>query len=147
MDFGVAPIPEPRVGSGHYSWGGGFVAEIPKGSYNVEEAVEFVLYLTGSEGAEYWAAHNFDNVANIAGSNNAASSDILSEKGKVVYQMAADNLNWTVMTPQLLTAPEYWNLVNPEKDAFILGRKSAEEALETAQKSVEELIENQKSKN
>jgi len=146
MDFGVAPIPEALPGSGHWSWGGGFVAEIPKGSKNVEEAVEFLMYLTGEEGGEYWALKNFDNVASIQGSLNAAKSPELSEKGREVYQMAADNLNWTVMTPHLLTAPEYWNLVNPEVDAFMMDKKSVEEALYDAQMKVEELIKIEKEK-
>lgn len=147
LDVGVVPIPEALPGSGHWSWGGGFVAEIPKGSKHVEEAVEFLLYLTGPEGAGYWAAKNFDNVANIGGSLRAAESPLLSEKGKGVYRMAAENMNWTIMTPHPLFAPEYWNLVNPEMDAFMLGKKSAEEALESAQKAVEELIENEKGRN
>ena len=146
MDLGVAPLPEARPGSGHWSWGGGFVAEIPKGAKHVKEAVEFLQYLTGPAGAEHWAVMNFDNVANIEGSARAAKSSVLTAKGQEVYKMAADNLNWTTITPHPMYAPEWWNLVNPETDAFMMGRKTAEQALLDAQRAVERLIENTKSK-
>ena len=32
FDFGVIQIPEKKKGSGHWSWGGGFVLEVPQGA-------------------------------------------------------------------------------------------------------------------
>ncbi|WP_366248464.1 ABC transporter substrate-binding protein [Terribacillus aidingensis] len=141
LDFGVAPLPEKTSGSGHTSWGGGFVAEIPKGSSHPDEAWEFIKYLTDTEAQEYWAVKNFDNVANIEASESAATSDELSDKDQMVYEMAAQNLNDTLLTPMPAYAPDYVNLINPQLDAILLENKPAQEALDKAQQDVEELVE------
>jgi multiple sugar transport system substrate-binding protein len=44
MDFGVAPIPAVSQNEKNWSQGGGFVAEIPKGSKNPDEAWKFIEY-------------------------------------------------------------------------------------------------------
>ncbi len=144
LNFGVAKLPERTEGSGHTSWGGGFVAEIPEGSKNAEEAWEFIKYLTGAEAQEYWAVKNFDNVANIEAAENAAKSDEMSETDRMVYQMAVDNMDETLLTPVPVNAPDFTNLINPEIDAVLLGKKSSEEGLKAAQAAVEKLIEKNK---
>jgi multiple sugar transport system substrate-binding protein len=144
LDFGVAMLPERTEGSGHTSWGGGFVAEIPEGSKNAEEAWEFIKYLTGAEAQEYWAVKNFDNVANIEAAENAAKSEELSEIDRMVYQMAVDNMDQTLLTPVPVNAPDFINLINPELDAVLLGKKTSAEGLQAAQSAVEKLIEKNK---
>lgn len=144
VEFGVVPIPEKEEGSGHWSWGGGFVAEVPKGAKHKKEAVEFVKYLAGEEAQYYWAAKNFDNVANIKASEKAANGSELPELDKSVYKMAVDNLEVTKLTPVPLTAPDYINLVNPQVDAAKLGQVKPEKALKKAQKDVEKLIQSKK---
>ncbi|MBM7551521.1 ABC transporter substrate-binding protein [Thalassobacillus pellis] len=138
MNVGVAKLPAREEGSGHTSWGGGFVAEVPKGSDTPEEAVEFIKYLTGKEAQKYWAVKNFDNVANIAGAEAAAKE--LEGLDKKVYELAVENMDNTVLTPIPLAAPEYLNTVNPIVEEVLLGTKSPEEALAEAQKKVEELV-------
>jgi multiple sugar transport system substrate-binding protein len=144
LNFGVAMLPERTEGSGHTSWGGGFVAEIPEGSKNAEEAWEFIKYLTGAEAQEYWAVKNFDNVANIEAAENAAKSEELSEIDRMVYQMAVDNMDQTLLTPVPVNAPDFINLINPELDAVLLGKKTSSEGLQAAQSAVEKLIEKNK---
>lgn len=144
LNFGVAPMPEYEPGNGHTSWGGGFVAEIPEGSSDPEAAWEFIEYLTGAEAQEYWAVKNFDNIANIEAAEAAAESDELSEEGQMVYKMAIDSMENTLLTPAPVEAPGYYNLINPQVDEFFLGSMTAEEALEKAQTDVENLIEKNK---
>ena len=142
LNFGVAPMPEYEPGNGHTSWGGGFVAEIPEGSSDPEAAWEFIEYLTGAEAQEYWAVKNFDNIANIEAAEAAAESDELSEEGQMVYKMAIDSMENTLLTPAPVEAPGYYNLINPPVDEFFLGSMTAEEALAQAEADVENLIEN-----
>lgn len=144
LNFGVAMLPEKEEGNGHTSWGGGFVAEIPEGSSHPEEAWEFIKHLTGKEAQEYWAVKNYDNVANIEAAEAAAVSSELPEKDRVVYQMAVDNMPNTLLTPVPLVAPDFMNLVNPEIDNAILGKKTPEQALKDAQAAVEQLVEENK---
>ncbi|PZD97444.1 ABC transporter substrate-binding protein [Paenibacillus sambharensis] len=140
VDFGIAPIPEYEEGSGHYSSGGGFVVEIPYGSDHPDEAWEFIKYLTDVEAQKYWAVKNFDNIANIEASRQAAGSDELSETGRMVYSEAVRNLDVTKMFPIPAFAPDYRSLLNPQADAALQGDKMPEEALEQAQEDVEALV-------
>ncbi|GGH84782.1 multiple sugar transport system substrate-binding protein [Pullulanibacillus pueri] len=142
MDFGVAPMPEMTSGNGHTSWGGGFVAEIPKGAKHPDASYEFIKFLTSAKEQAYWASKNFDNVANIQGSKDAAKD--LSGKAKEVYQLAVENLDQTLITPQPIEAPDYTSLVNPEIDKVMLGKKSPQAALDDAQKAVEKLAKSNK---
>ncbi|HEY4553094.1 MAG TPA: ABC transporter substrate-binding protein [Bacillaceae bacterium] len=144
LNFGVAPLPEREKGSGHLSWGGGFVAEIPEGSKHPEEAWEFIKYLTDVEAQEYWAVKNFDNVANKEAADKAAKNTEMPEKDRAVYQAAVDNMEVTLLTPIPVHAPDFPSLLNPEFDAALLGKKSPEQALSDAQKAVEKLIEKNK---
>ncbi|WP_226528416.1 ABC transporter substrate-binding protein [Metabacillus niabensis] len=144
MDFGVAPMPEMEPGNGHTVWGEGFVAEVPFGAKNPEASWEFIKYLTGPEAQEYWAVQNFDNVANIEGSENAANSSEFDEDSKRVFDAAITNMEHTILTPFPLEAPDLNNLVNPEFEKALLGEQTPKEALEAAQKAVEKLAESSK---
>ena len=137
----MAPLPEYEPGNGHTSWGGGFVAEIPEGSSDPEAAWAFIEYLTGAEAQEYWAVQNFDNVANIEAAEDAAENDELSEEGQMVYQMAVESMENTLLTPAPVEAPGFYNYINPHVDEFFLGSMTAEEALAQAQADVEDLIQ------
>ncbi|MCF2946089.1 hypothetical protein [Paenibacillus tarimensis] len=89
---------------------------------------------------EYWAVKNFDNVAKIEASRQAADSDELNETGKMVYAEAVRNLDMTKMFPIPAFAPDYRSLLNPQADAALLGDKTPEEALQQAQEDVEALV-------
>lgn len=144
LNFGVAELPEREEGNGHTSWGGGFVAEIPEGSDNADEAWEFIKYLTDIEAQEYWAVKNFDNVANIEAGEKAAQSKDMPEKDQMVYQMAVDNMEDTLLTPVPTYAPDFMGLIKPEIDSILLGKKSADQGMQDAQSAVENLIEKNK---
>ncbi|MBD2872533.1 ABC transporter substrate-binding protein [Paenibacillus arenilitoris] len=140
VNFGIAPIPEYKPGSGHISSGGGFVIEMPYGAKHPEASWEFMKYMTDVQAQEYWAIKNFDNVANIEASEKAATNAELDEKGKLVYGEAVKNLKDTKIFPIPAFAPDFRSLLNPLAEAALLGQKTAEEALEQAQKEVEALV-------
>jgi multiple sugar transport system substrate-binding protein len=68
----------------------------------------------------------------------------LSEIDRMVYQMAVDNMDQTLLTPVPVNAPDFINLINPELDAVLLGKKTSSEGLQAAQSAVEKLIEKNK---
>ncbi len=140
VDFGIAPIPEYQAGTGHYSSGGGFVIEIPYGAKHPEASWEFMKFMTDVQAQEYWAIKNFDNVANIEASKQAAQNAELDEKGKWVYNEAVKNMEVTKIYPIPYFAPDFRNLLNPEADAALLGKETPEKALEKAQAEVEKLV-------
>lgn len=139
VKYGVAELPAREEGSGHWSWGGGFVVEIPYGSKHPEEAYEFIKYLTDVEAQTYWAKWCLDMVAN----KEAASAPELQEID--VYRVAVDNMKQTLITPVPIFAPDYMgNLVQPQFDAAMLGKVGPQDALAKAQKDVEDLIKSNK---
>ncbi|OOE12844.1 ABC transporter substrate-binding protein [Fictibacillus arsenicus] len=139
MDFGVAPIPAVSKNEKNWSQGGGFVAEIPKGSKNPDEAWKFIEYLTDTEAQTYWATENFDNVANIKAAEKAQS--LLEGKDKEVYGATVKNMEVTKLHPVPVNAPDYQSKINPTIDAVLLGERKAEEALKEAEKSVKQSID------
>lgn len=141
FNFGVAPLPEHEEGSGNWSWGGGFVLEIPYGAENPEASYEFMKYLTSTEVQEEFGLNSFDIMANQEANTNLATHPDLDEEGQMIYEMAHRNLEDTVITPVPLTAPDFGSLVNGEIDNVLLGNQSPEEALKAAQASVENLVE------
>lgn len=140
FNFGVAPLPEYEEGSGNWSWGGGFVLEIPEGAENPEASYEFMKYLTSTEVQEKFGMNSFDIMANEEANTNLATHPDLDEKGHMIYEAAHKNLEHTVITPVPLNAPDFSALVNQEIDNVFLGNKSPQEALKDAQTSVENLV-------
>lgn len=140
FNFGVAQLPEKEKNSGHYSWGGGFVLEIPYGADHPDESYEFMKYLTSTEVQEKFGLNSFDIMANIEANENLIDHPDLDENGHMIYEMAHKNLNTTIITPVPLTAPDYHSLVNSPIDEVLLGTRGVAEALEEAQKSVENLV-------
>jgi multiple sugar transport system substrate-binding protein len=138
MDFGVAPIPAVSQSEKNWSQGGGFVAEIPKGSKNPDEAWKFIEYLTDTKAQTYWASENFDNVANKKAAEKALS--MLEGKDKEVYQATVDNMKVTKLHPIPVDAPDYQSKINPTIDAVLLGERKAAEALKEAEKSIKQSI-------
>lgn len=146
FDFGVMQLPEKTKGSGHWSWGGGFVLEIPYGAKHAKESYEFMKYLTSEKVQEKFGEKSFDIMANKTANENLVKNKNLSEKGQMVYKMADDNFPNTVITPVPLTAPDYNSLVNEQLDQALMGSKSPEAALQAAQKAVTDLVKQNKTK-
>ena len=144
FDFGVIQIPEKETGSGHWSWGGGFVLEVPLGAKDPEASYEFIKYLSTPEVQEKFGEKSFDIMANKTANENLVNNSNLDEKGQMIYQMADENFANTVITPVPLTAPDYNSLVNEQIDQILLGNKSPADGLADAQKAVEDLVEQNK---
>jgi len=144
FEFGVIQIPEKESGSGHWSWGGGFVLEVPYGAKDPEASYEFIKYLSTPEVQEKFGEKSFDIMANRTANENLANNDNLDENGQMIYQMADENFANTVITPVPLTAPDFSSLVNEQIDQIMLGSKTPAEGLADAQKAVEDLVEQNK---
>lgn len=140
FDFGVMQLPEKEEGSGHWSWGGGFVLEVPYGAKDPEASYEFIKYLSSPEVQEKFGEKSFDIMASKTANENLVNNDNLTDKGKMIYQMADENFKNTVITPVPLDAPDYTTLVNEQIDQILLGTKSPKEGLADAQKAVENLV-------
>ncbi|WP_208559980.1 ABC transporter substrate-binding protein [Marinilactibacillus kalidii] len=141
FEFGVAPLPEKEEGSGHWSWGGGFVLEVPENTDHPEESYDFMKYLSSTEVQEKFGMNSFDIMANTEANENLKTHEELDEMGQMIYELADQNLAVTTITPVPLNAPDFNSLVNTEIDAAFLGQKTAKEALDDAQESVENLAE------
>lgn len=144
FEFGVIQIPEKESGSGHWSWGGGFVLEVPFGAKDPEASYEFIKYLSTPEVQEKFGEKSFDIMANRTANENLVNNDNLDENGQMIYQMADENFANTVITPVPLTAPDFSSLVNEQIDQIMLGSKTPAEGLADAQKAVEDLVEQNK---
>ncbi|MER2004880.1 MAG: ABC transporter substrate-binding protein [Enterococcus casseliflavus] len=144
FDFGVIQIPQKQSGSGHWSWGGGFVLEVPYGAKDPEASYEFIKYLSTPEVQEKFGEKSFDIMANRTANENLVNNDNLDENGQMIYQMADENFANTVITPVPLTAPDFSSLVNEQIDQIMLGSKTPAEGLADAQKAVEDLVEQNK---
>ena len=144
FEFGVIQIPEKESGSGHWSWGGGFVLEVPYGAKDPEASYEFIKYLSTPEVQEKFGEKSFDIMANRTANENLVNNDNLDENGQMIYQMADENFANTVITPVPLTAPDFSSLVNEQIDQIMLGSKTPAEGLSDAQKAVEDLVEQNK---
>lgn len=144
FEFGVIQIPEKESGSGHWSWGGGFVLEVPYGAKDPEASYEFIKYLSTPEIQEKFGEKSFDIMANRTANENLVNNDNLDENGQMIYQMADENFANTVITPVPLTAPDFSSLVNEQIDQIMLGSKTPAEGLADAQKAVEDLVEQNK---
>ncbi len=144
FEFGVIQIPEKESGSDHWSWGGGFVLEVPYGAKDPEASYEFIKYLSTPEVQEKFGEKSFDIMANRTANENLVNNDNLDENGQMIYQMADENFANTVITPVPLTAPDFSSLVNEQIDQIMLGSKTSAEGLADAQKAVEDLVEQNK---
>ena len=79
-------------------------------------------------------------MANKEANEKLATSSDLDESGQMIYEVANEVLAETILTPVPLTAPDYLPLVNSEIDEALQGKKTPKEALDDAQKSVENLV-------
>lgn len=137
-NYGVALLPALEEGGEHNSWGGGFSVEIPYGAKDVEGSWEFAKFITSKESQVYWASQVYDTVANIEACKDPSLTEI------PVFAMALEAMPTTVVTLDRLSAPGASDLVLPYIDEIILGEKEPKEALDEAQKQVEELMERSK---
>ncbi|WP_153462912.1 ABC transporter substrate-binding protein [Sediminibacillus terrae] len=135
LDYGVATMPAYNENTEPWSTGGGFVMEIPKGAKNPEASMKFIKYLTDVEAQTYWGENNFDNIANKKATEQITEN--LDGKGEEIFHKSMESLEHTYLSITPPEYPEYENLVNPLIDDALNGKISVEEALDQAQKDVE----------
>lgn len=141
FNFGVAPLPEFQEGTGNWTWGGGFALEIPYGAEHPDASYEFMKYLTSTEVQEKFGLTSFDIMANQQANQNLVQNNELEEEAQMIFQLADTNFENTVLTPVPLVAPDFNSLINGQIDEALLGNVTAQEALDNAQASVENLVE------
>ncbi|WP_159635935.1 ABC transporter substrate-binding protein [Erysipelothrix anatis] len=141
FDVGVAFIPEYEPGTGHTSWGGGFVAEIPYGAKNKEESWQFIKHLTGFDSQTKWGYLNFDNVAHIEASNAVPDNFVNNPVDAAIYEVLAANMTHTILTPTPSEIPNYADLANAVFEEIILERITIEEGLTKLQHELEQAYE------
>ncbi|WP_068774032.1 ABC transporter substrate-binding protein [Paenibacillus sp. FJAT-26967] len=135
LDYGVAPIPERKAGSGHWSSGSGYALEIPQGAKHPEAAWEFIEYLTSAEAQQSWSLRNMEMSANKDVMYNNQMAD------NPVYQAVSSNLEVTRLFAEPLSAPDFKSVIASQIDEALLGIRSPEEALRNAQSEVIHLME------
>lgn len=141
FSFGVAPLPAFKAGAGNWSWGGGFDVEIPYGAKDPAGSFTFMKFLTGTWAQEYWAAHEFDTVGNVAAAQQASNDPLMVKDSAMVYKAAIANMKWTVLTPDPWYAPGYADIINPTENAAANGQMDPKRALQKEQQAVEQLIQ------
>ncbi len=139
FEFGVFELPERKNGTGHWTWGGGFVLEIPYGAAHPEESYEFMEYLTSEKVQMKFGEKSFDIMANQNANVNLVNGDSLSDDGKMIYKMADQAFSKTVLTPVPLNAPGYNTTLQAKIDEVLLKGKDPQKALDEAQKTIEEM--------
>lgn len=138
-DIGYAPVPEMKAGSGNWTYGGGFVLEIPYGAKHPEESFEFMKYMTDVAAQKYWGQYLFDNVA-----NKTAANDPDLSTNNPVSKFATDNMKWTLVSPVPNNAPDYTSVTNPNIESALAGKTDAKTALDKAQSAVQDLMNSNK---
>ncbi|HEY4538303.1 MAG TPA: ABC transporter substrate-binding protein [Erysipelothrix sp.] len=141
FEFGVIQLPEREEGTGHWSWGGGFVVEIPFGAEHPEESFEFMNYLTSKNVQMKFGEKSFDIMANQEANLALVKGDSLDQTGKMIYAMADKNFRETTLTPTPLSAPGFQSVLKGYLDDILLGKTTPEKGLSDAQKAVEKLQE------
>lgn len=135
MNYGVAAIPYPTNGKPNSTWTNSNAWMIPKGSKNAEAALKFIAFTTDPQRAGAWA----DTVYNITPVKAGVSLQKVS--GQPVMKLAADlisggNAFTSPTTPLIL---ELQTELNTAFESVQQGAKSAEQALTTAQKNIDQL--------
>ncbi|MGC2951996.1 ABC transporter substrate-binding protein, partial [Enterococcus faecium] len=77
--------------------------------------------LSSPEEQEKFGEKRFDIMASNTANENLVNYDNLTDKGKMIYQMADENFKNSVITPVPLDAPDYTTLVNEQIDQNLLG--------------------------
>ncbi|OIL37129.1 ABC transporter substrate-binding protein [Oenococcus oeni] len=144
FDFGVIPLPKKTTNSQHWTWGGGFVLEVPHGAKHPKASYEFIKYLASTKVQKKFGEKSFDIMANKKANNELVTDKKLSTKSRMIYRAAVQNFAHTVITPAPLSAPGYNSLVNQEIDQIFLGKQTPRAALNQAQRLVQNLVKQNK---
>lgn len=138
LEYGVIKLPEFKAGNGHTANGDGFVLEIPKGAKCPEGSYEFIKYVTGPEGQAFMEEYLRDLSAR---NDMDPNSEYRSNPVTLGLTECLAETN-TVVTAEEMVG--YADVINPLIEEGTLGLKPTDEALDNAQKALEEFIANNK---
>lgn len=129
LDFGVAPLPHNDSPA---SWSNGFSVEITATTRNPDAAWRFMEYLMSAEVQAAYALRNGSMVGNQAAATDPA---LMADE---VWAVMVEQMAVSRFRPFVMEAPTWYDTaLQPEVDAALLGRKSAQQALDDAQSSLE----------
>ncbi len=136
LEYGVIPLPEFKEGNGHLANGGGFVLEIPKGAKCPEGSYEFIKYVTSKDTQDFLSTSlgDFSARNDFDDSTEFFKNPITKEIAKCLEETN------TLVVPNALKG--YQDIINPLVEEGTLGLKSTDEALDNAQKALEDFIAN-----
>lgn len=134
LEYGVIPIPEFKEGNGHLANGGGFVLEIPKGAKCPEGSYEFIKYVTSRETQDFLATNigDFSARNDFDDTTEFLKNPINQDLSKCLEE------TFTLIVPNELKG--YQDVINPLLEEGTLGLISTDEALDNAQKALEDFI-------
>lgn len=134
LEYGVIPIPEFKEGNGHLANGGGFVLEIPKGAKCPEGSYEFIKYVTSRETQDFLATNigDFSARNDFDDTTEFFKNPINQDLSKCLEE------TFTLIVPNELKG--YQDVINPLLEEGTLGLISTDEALDNAQKALEDFI-------
>lgn len=139
FEFGVFQLPEYKEGTGHYTWGGGFVLEIPYGAKHPKESYQFMKYLTDKKVQEKFGQASFDIMANKAANRSLIKGNQLNTEGKMIYQLADEVFPYTILTPVPLKSPGFQPILKGKIDDILIKGEDPEKALQEAEEKIEKL--------
>ncbi len=135
MDYGVAPLPAGPSAKELGAAGGGFIIEVPKGSKHVAEATEFVKFMSGEWATSRWAKEQRDVMINKAANEEPSLKEIPA------WQSVLDLMIYTHVARRHPYAPDAGGAKGKAvEDVMAAGVKTPKEALDFAQKEVEQMI-------
>ena len=138
LDYGVIPLPEFKEGTGHVANGGGFVLEIPKGAKDPEGSYEFIKYVTSRETQDFLSTNigDFSARNDFDDSTEFMSNPLNQDLSKCLSETS------TLVLPNEVKG--YETVINPFIDEGTLGVSNTDDALDKAQKALEDYIKNNK---
>jgi len=129
VNFGVAPLPNNDSPA---SWSNGFSIEIAASTDNPDAAWRFMEYVMSAEVQAEYAKRNGSMVGNQAA---ATDPELMTDE---VWAVMVDQMAVSRFRPFVMEAPTWYDTsLQPEVDAALLGRKSAQQALDDAQAALE----------
>ena len=129
MDWGIGDLPYK---TNQASWSGGFALSIPRGAKNAEPAWEFIKCATGVKGATSWSRDTYAMAANL----EAANSPVLAADPN--WQFMLNAMKYSTGGNYLTAYPNYFEQVNNRLEEVWQGNTTSKEALDEAQKAIED---------
>lgn len=123
LDWGVTYLPVRADGDEPYSWSGGSGFTIPTGAANVEDAWEFIKFMTSPQGQAVWVQRQ-----NYLPTRTA----MLSDESLIADQrFFADLLigGYGHSRPPLPVGPALWEAMNTAREGVLLGQSGPDEAM------------------